>query len=186
MASNSFGTLFRITTFGESHGKAIGVVIDGCPAGLALTEADINEALALRAPGKNAYTTPRQEKRYCRNIFWCFCRANNWCTDCYYIQITMLIQANMSPSNILCGRDMLILLIHINTVCLIIAVGRASARETAARVAAGAVAKKLLAHFSIQTCAYLQTVGEIRATVNANNIAILQEATYDSPVFCPD
>src|SRR5579863_9989290 len=60
MASNSFGDIFRITTWGESHGKAIGVVIDGCPAGLALDETDINTALARRAPGK-AYTTPRNE-----------------------------------------------------------------------------------------------------------------------------
>jgi len=62
MASNSFGTLFKITTWGESHGKAIGVVIDGCPAGLELSEDDINTELALRAPGKNAYTSPRQER----------------------------------------------------------------------------------------------------------------------------
>ena len=52
MASNSFGNIFRITTWGESHGKAIGVVIDGCPAGIHLSDADINQALALRMPGK--------------------------------------------------------------------------------------------------------------------------------------
>src|SRR3989338_2320492 len=62
MASNSFGNLFRITTWGESHGKAVGVVIDGCPAGLALSAEDINQELSRRAPGKNDYTTPRQEK----------------------------------------------------------------------------------------------------------------------------
>lgn len=61
MASNAWGQLFRITTWGESHGKAIGVVIDGCPAGLALSEEDINTALAFRAPGRNPYTSPRQE-----------------------------------------------------------------------------------------------------------------------------
>ena len=61
MASNSFGQLFRITTWGESHGKAIGVVIDGCPAGVAVSMEEINLALAIRAPGRNAYTSPRQE-----------------------------------------------------------------------------------------------------------------------------
>ena len=61
MASNSFGTIFKITTWGESHGKAIGVVIDGCPAGLEIEESEINEALALRAPGRNLYTSPRKE-----------------------------------------------------------------------------------------------------------------------------
>src|SRR5580704_15590594 len=61
MASNSFGNLFRITTWGESHGKAIGVVIDGCPAGLEISDEEINAELELRAPGKNCFTTPRKE-----------------------------------------------------------------------------------------------------------------------------
>src|SRR5579862_7137714 len=61
MASNSFGTLFRITTWGESHGKGIGVVIDGCPAGLPLTEEEIALALKKRAPGSSPYTSPRKE-----------------------------------------------------------------------------------------------------------------------------
>ena len=61
MASNSFGNIFRITTWGESHGKAIGVVIDGCPAGLQISDEEINAALDLRAPGKSAYTTSRTE-----------------------------------------------------------------------------------------------------------------------------
>ena len=61
MSSNSFGNIFRITTFGESHGKAVGVVIDGCPAGLEIDEETINAELTLRAPGKSAYTTPRKE-----------------------------------------------------------------------------------------------------------------------------
>src|ERR1700733_11653818 len=61
MGSNSFGTIFRITTWGESHGKAIGVVIDGCPAGLSIDEREINAALELGAPGKNPYTSPRAE-----------------------------------------------------------------------------------------------------------------------------
>ena len=62
MASNQFGNIFRITTWGESHGKAIGVVIDGCPAGLPISEEEINRELSLRRPGRNQYTSPRQEK----------------------------------------------------------------------------------------------------------------------------
>ena len=62
MASNSFGEIFRITTFGESHGQAVGVVIDGCPAGLLLTEDDINQTLKLRRAGKSKYVSPRLEK----------------------------------------------------------------------------------------------------------------------------
>lgn len=61
MASNSFGNIFRITTWGESHGKAVGVVIDGCPAGLEIHADEINNELALRAPGRNPYTSPRKE-----------------------------------------------------------------------------------------------------------------------------
>ena len=62
MASNSFGNLFRITTWGESHGKGIGVVIDGCPAGLSISEDEINQELTRRAGGKSPYTTSRKEK----------------------------------------------------------------------------------------------------------------------------
>ena len=62
MASNSFGQLFRVTTWGESHGKGIGAIIDGCPAGIPITDEEINEELGRRAGGKTPYTTPRSEK----------------------------------------------------------------------------------------------------------------------------
>lgn len=61
MAGSSFGTIFRITTWGESHGKGIGVVVDGCPAGIPLTEDDIQPYLDLRKPGQSRYTTKRAE-----------------------------------------------------------------------------------------------------------------------------
>ena len=61
MSGSTFGTLFRITTWGESHGAGIGVVIDGCPAGLSLSEADIQAFLDRRKPGQGKYTTKRQE-----------------------------------------------------------------------------------------------------------------------------
>ena len=61
MAGSSFGTIFRITTWGESHGKALGVVIDGCPAGLPLCEDDIQSYLNRRKPGTSSITTPRRE-----------------------------------------------------------------------------------------------------------------------------
>ena len=61
MAGSTYGTIFKITTWGESHGKAIGVVIDGCPAGLALCEEDIQVYLNRRKPGQTAYSTPRKE-----------------------------------------------------------------------------------------------------------------------------
>ena len=61
MAGNSFGQLFRITTFGESHGGAVGVVVDGCPPGIPLTEGDIQPFLDKRRPGQSRFTTQRQE-----------------------------------------------------------------------------------------------------------------------------
>ena len=61
MAGSTLGTIFKISTWGESHGKALGVVIDGCPAGLELSEADIQPYLNRRKPGQSAYTTPRKE-----------------------------------------------------------------------------------------------------------------------------
>ena len=61
MAGSSFGNLFRITTWGESHGKGIGVVVDGCPAGLSLCEEDIQKFLDRRRPGQSKFTTQRRE-----------------------------------------------------------------------------------------------------------------------------
>ena len=61
MAGSSFGKYFQVTTWGESHGKGIGVVVDGCPAGLALCESDIQEFLDRRKPGQSRYSTPRKE-----------------------------------------------------------------------------------------------------------------------------
>ena len=61
MAGSTYGNIFRITTWGESHGKGVGVVVDGCPAGLELCEADIQKFLNRRKPGQSKYTTPRKE-----------------------------------------------------------------------------------------------------------------------------
>ncbi|MDV9527926.1 chorismate synthase, partial [Clostridioides difficile] len=61
MAGSTYGTLFKITTWGESHGPAVGVVIDGCPAGLPLTDTDIQDYLDRRRPGQSRYTTARKE-----------------------------------------------------------------------------------------------------------------------------
>ena len=62
MSASTFGTLFRVSTFGESHGKGVGAIVDGCPPGLALTEADIQVQLTRRRPGQSAVSTPREEE----------------------------------------------------------------------------------------------------------------------------
>ena len=61
MAGSTFGNIFKITTWGESHGKGVGVVVDGCPAGLSLCEEDIQKFLNRRKPGQSKFTTPRKE-----------------------------------------------------------------------------------------------------------------------------
>ena len=66
MPGNTFGSLFRITTWGESHGGAVGVVVDGCPPRLALSEADVQEELDRRRPGQSRVTTQRQESDTCQ------------------------------------------------------------------------------------------------------------------------
>ena len=85
--SSTFGTLFRVTRFGESHGKAVGAIVDGCPANLELTEADIQPQLTRRRPGQSALTTPRDlrlqltfvnVRTFCRR-FYSFCVAKNGC-----------------------------------------------------------------------------------------------------------
>ena len=61
-----YGDIFRISTFGESHGKAIGVIIDGCPSGISLSKEDIQEYLDRRKPGQSKFTTPRKEEDLCK------------------------------------------------------------------------------------------------------------------------
>ena len=67
MAGSTYGSYFRITTWGESHGKGVGVVVDGCPAGLPLCEENIQKYLNRRKPGQNPYSTPPQGRRCCGN-----------------------------------------------------------------------------------------------------------------------
>ncbi|PJD91584.1 MAG: chorismate synthase [Legionella sp.] len=188
MASNSFGTIFRITTWGESHGKAIGVVIDGCPAGLDLHDDDINQDLALRAPGRNSYTTPRQEPDRAEIYSGVFEGKTTGAP------ISIVIMNQDADSSKYDALKPLLRPGHANYTYLAKygdvydhrGGGRASARETACRVAAAAVAKKILALFSIHTCAYLSAVSGITALVSQEDVHALKQATYGNPIFCPD
>ncbi len=187
MSSNSFGTLFKITTWGESHGKAIGVVIDGCPAGLEITEEEINAELAWRAPGKNAYTTPRGEPDHANLYSGVFegkttgtpisiVIFNKDADSSHYEAVKNQLRPGHATFTYLEKYG------HFDYR----GGGRASARETACRVAAGAVAKKLLAHFSIQVTAFLNSIADSEATLLASDFLQLKTLTYASPVFCPD
>ena len=162
MAGNSFGQIFKITTFGESHGKAIGVIVDGCPAGLAIDEAFIQSELARRRPGQSSIVTQRKEADQVEILSGVFeGRATG-------TPIAMMIfnqdQRSKDYSHIADKfrpshadftyqkkyglRDYR-------------GGGRSSARETAARVAAGAIAKLLLQQHGISITGYVSQVGNI-------------------------
>lgn len=188
MASNFFGQVFRITTFGESHGSAIGVVIDGCPAGLSLTKEDIDEQLTLRKPGGSPYTSPRTEKDEVQILSGLFQGKTTgapialaiWNKDAdatKYETIKNLLRPGHANYTYLQKYGIFDYR----------GGGRSSARETAARVAAGAVAKKLLAHFGIELCAFVAEIGGIAiAEPNFDSLAKLRKKALANPIFCPD
>lgn len=187
MAANSFGNLFRITTFGESHGKAIGVVIDGCPAGLEIRDEEINAELALRAPGKSPYTTPRKEEDAGEILSGIFEGKTTGAPICILIRNKDQDSSKYAPIKDLLRPG------HANYTYIqkyglfdYRGGGRSSARETACRVAAGAVAKKILKHYDISVAAYIKQIGPIVAPIDFSDMHTLREATYKDPVFCPN
>lgn len=187
MAANTFGNLFRITTFGESHGKAIGVVIDGCPSGLELSDDDITTELALRAPGKTAFTSPRKEPDVGEILSGVFEGKTTGAPICVLIPNANHDSSKYEPIKDLLRPG------HANYtyqekygVFDYRGGGRSSARETACRVAAGAVAKKVLKHYGSTIAAYITRIGPVVANVAYADVATLHEATYSDPVYCPD
>lgn len=187
MASNHFGNLFKITTWGESHGKAIGVVIDGCPAGLKICEEEINTALAFRAGGRNAFTTPRKEPDLAEILSGVF----EGVTTGAPISI-MIKNKDADSSHYEAFKDIL-RPGHANYTYLekygvfdFRGGGRASGRETACRVAAGAVANSLLRTFGIIPIAFLKQVGEVSALLDPDEVLEKKEEIEKSPIFCPE
>jgi chorismate synthase len=161
---NSFGKIFRITTFGESHGPAIGVVIDGCPAGLPLDEGFIQAELARRKPGQSRITTQRKEDDTVKILSGIFEGLSTG------MPIAMTIENEDQRSKDYSHIASTFRPSHADyTYDAKFGVrdyrggGRSSARETAARVAAGAVAKLLLKESGIRIQAYVSQVGEIKA-----------------------
>ncbi len=185
MASNFFGQIFRITTFGESHGPAIGVVIDGCPAGLSITAVEINQELAFRRPGSSPYTSPRKESDQVEILSGIFEGQTTGAP------IALLIRNKDADSSAYESIKDLYRPGHANFTYLAKyglfdyrGGGRASARETTARVAAGAIAKKLLSLHQIECTAYIAELGGI--SIEEPDLATLRKKTYASPIFCPD
>lgn len=187
MGSNSFGRLFQITTWGESHGKAIGVVIDGCPAGLSISEEEINEELKWRRPGSLPFTSPRKESDEAEILSGVF----EGQTTGTPLSI-MIRNRDAKPHDYAAVKDVL-RPGHANFTYLekygiydYRGVGRASARETACRVAAGAIAKKLLMQEGIELAAYLSACGSVESSLPTSEVDSLREQVRASPLFCPD
>jgi chorismate synthase len=188
MSGNTFGTLFRITTWGESHGRAVGAVVDGCPAGLPLADEDVQKELDRRRPGQSAVSTSRQEADRVEILSGLF-EGKTTGTP-----ISMLVwnkdakpgayealrysprpgHADYTYQARYGIRD------HRGG-------GRSSGRETVGRVAGGAVAKKLLAQSGIEVLGYVIELGGIKASISpSEDLSHLREATEVSPLRCPD
>ena len=183
MAHNRFGTLFCYTTWGESHGPAVGVVVDGCPAGLPLDDDRINAALARRAPGKSPYTTPRKEEDTGRILSGVFKGVTTGAP------ISILVEnADADSTKYETTKDFMrpghanFTYLHKYGVFDYRGGGRASARETVGRVAAGAVADALLEHFGIRVAAYLEEAGGV-AGPKAPSIDYILEHSANSGMF---
>lgn len=185
MAGNIFGQAFRITTFGESHGKAIGVIIDGCPPGVAIDEAFIQSELDRRKPGQSNIVTQRKESDTAQVLSGVFegkstgtpiamviYNADARSKDYSHIadkfrpsHADFTYQAKYGIRDYRGG-------------------GRSSARETAARVAAGAIAKLLLQDKGVKVQAYVSQVGHMALGKTYRELDLAQ--TEENIVRCPD
>ena len=179
MSWNSFGRVFRFSTWGESHGVAIGALVDGCPPGLALSETDIQPWLDRRRPGASRFTSQRREPDLVRILSGTFEGRTTGTPISLIIDNVDQRSKDYDPGAYRPGhadyvydakygvRDWR-------------GGGRSSARETAARVAAGAVARLLIPEVAIR--AYVVELGG-----DPINRALFEEAQIDSnPFFCPD
>lgn len=181
---NTYGKLFSITTFGESHGPGIGVVIDGCPAGLMIDESFIQSELDRRKPGQSSITTQRKEEDRVEILSGVFEGRSTGMPIALYLanqdarsKDYTHLKETFRPSHAdytyekkYGFRDYR-------------GGGRSSARETAARVAAGAVAKLLLQHFQVTVNAYVSQVGDIQAPPYSQ---LDLSKTESNIVRCPD
>lgn len=182
MAGNTIGQVFRVTTFGESHGVALGCIVDGCPPGLALTEADMQHDLDRRRPGTSKYTTQRREPDEVKILAGVFEGKTTGTSIGLMIENTD--QRSKDYSNI---KDLFRPGHADYTYEQKYGIrdyrggGRSSARETAMRVAAGAIAKKYLKQVhGIEVRAYLSQMGDVKIE------SIDWTQVEQNAFFCPD
>jgi chorismate synthase len=181
MSGNTFGKLFTVTTFGESHGVALGCILDGCPPGVEISEEEIQVELDLRKPGTSKFTTQRREPDQVKILSGVFEGKTTGTPIGMLIENTDQrskdygdISQKFRPAHADYGytqkygfRDYR-------------GGGRSSARETAMRVAAGAIAKKFLAGKGIQVRGYLSQLGPVKIE------KFDWEQVRQNPFFCPD
>ncbi len=182
---NSFGTMFSVTTYGESHGGAVGVVVDGCPPCLPLTEADIQVELDRRRPGQSHITTPRKEADTCEISSGTFQGLtlgtpihiwvrNKDARSSDYQEMEQMYR----PSHADATYDAKYGIRNWQ------GGGRASARETIGRVAAGAIAKKILKQVAdVEILAYVKRIHHIEADIDSSQVTLA--AIEATPVRCP-
>ncbi len=186
MSGNSFGENFRITTFGESHGEAIGCVIDGCPSLLEITEENIQKELDKRKPGQNEITTPRQEKDKVKILSGVFNGKTTGAPICLIIYNENQNSKDYSEiSNIFrCGHADFTYQMKYG-IRDYRGGGRSSARETTCKVAGGAIAKKYLKEkFGIKIMAYTNSIYNIKCDLKCNEIT--QKMIDKNQTKCPD
>jgi chorismate synthase len=185
--SSSFGALFRVTTFGESHGAGVGVVVDGCPPGMKLKEADIQPQLDRRRPGQSTLTTPRQETDQVRILSGVeggrtlgtpigLLVANRDQRPGDYAAMSRIPRPSHADFTTEAKYG----------IRAASGGGRSSARETVGRVAAGAIAEKYLReNFGVEIVAWVSAVGEWDASLPDMDRLTREEVDL-TPVRCPD
>jgi chorismate synthase len=183
---STFGHLFRISTWGESHGPAVGVVVDGCPPRVAITEEEIQRELDRRRPGQSKITTQRKEADQVEFL------SGVLDGQTLGTSLAMLVRnqdqrskdydemrEKYRPSHADYAYD------QKYGIRAWSGGGRASARETIGRVAAGALAKKVLADFGVEIVAYVEKVHHLRA-LEIDPVAVTMEQVEANIVRCPD
>lgn len=186
MAGNTFGHLFRITTFGESHGGCVGVVVDGCPPGLEISQEEIQKELDRRRPGQSAITSPRNEQDEIHILSGVFDGKTTGTPI-----LLLAYNKDAKPQDYLNLKDLYRPGHADYTFQKKYGIrdwrgsGRASARETLGRVAAGAIAKKYLKEkLGIEILSYVEQVGDIKTDIDFNQVTM--DMIESNIVRCPD